>query len=304
MEHKLPYSNIEDYLMGKLPADEMAHFKNALQHNSNLQEEVDLQSHIMESLKETRHAELKARLDAIPVNTGVVIGTAGKIAAGVSIILTTALTYFYFSANTEELQTVATSAYDLPASAEVFAELPRIPEPLYTESAIFNADAVANAEAEPTNSFSPAKVDGNLVSATTAKANSEGRKAPEISFSKPDLATFEDKDIAQSSLGTKPEANVFNTHQGELEQSVEVSTRASKEYTFHYQFSKGKLFIYGDFSTTPYEILEINRNFKVQHYLYYNNKYFRLKKTQRIIPLIPISSKELIKELEITRSSK
>jgi len=79
--------------------------------------------------------------------------------------------------------------------------------------------------------------------------------------------------------------------------AVETDT-ANKNYNFHYQFASGKLFLYGPFDKSVYEILEINSdNHSV--FLFHRDNYYLLDEKQlKITHLEPIKDTALIRKLK------
>ncbi len=63
---------IEAYLTNKLPANATSSFEAELAKDPALQKEVDLQKDIINTLQNTRRAELKNRLSQIEVNAGLI----------------------------------------------------------------------------------------------------------------------------------------------------------------------------------------------------------------------------------------
>src|SRR5690606_34168036 len=104
MNRKLNHiEQIERYLEGNMSGEELQAFEKLLDKDPMLKSEFQLQEDIISAIKESRKAELKARLDNINVgayNTGI---------SGAKIILTGAITaavglgiYFYSQENVDE----------------------------------------------------------------------------------------------------------------------------------------------------------------------------------------------------------
>jgi hypothetical protein len=84
---------------------------------------------------------------------------------------------------------------------------------------------------------------------------------------------------------------------------IKVETdNSNPEYSFHYQFSQGKLVLYGNFDKGLYEILEVHGDAR-SVFLFYKGEYYALnEKRSSILPLIPIKDAQLIKKLKDYRS--
>jgi hypothetical protein len=75
-----------------------------------------------------------------------------------------------------------------------------------------------------------------------------------------------------------------------------------KKHTFHYQFSEGKLLLYGPFDKNLYEILEIHGEGHAV-FLFYRENYFLLDENQSAITkLEAIRDGELLRKLKQYRS--
>jgi hypothetical protein len=308
MEQDLPYNHqLENYLLGKLSEAEHHQFEQQLAHDSQLREELDMQHDIMEGLKESRRLELKARLDNVPVNSGWVYSPLAKIAAGIVIVGTAGLAIFfnYEGSNSDESKLVS----EIAISSETnFTEIPAIPEPVFTPLAENTSSTLVQPVAEAVVT-EPKKA----TKASTKSLANKGVSQPkgeavekDYTVSSPNLVSdFEDQDFVAAPIGDKPKNKVFESTGKFITQPLDVATKADEKYNFHYQFTDGKLYIFGEFSQAPYEVLEINKNGKSQYFLYFSGNFYSLKNNQRKpTPLEQITNKNLIKELTITRSSK
>ena len=77
-----------------------------------------------------------------------------------------------------------------------------------------------------------------------------------------------------------------------------------KKHGFHYQFSQGKLLLYGPFDKNLYEILEVHGDNRSLFLFFRENYYLLNEKESQITPLKAISDGELIKRLREYRSVK
>jgi hypothetical protein len=94
-----------------------------------------------------------------------------------------------------------------------------------------------------------------------------------------------------------------STHQNNIN-DLHIEVKNVKKQ-FHYQYYNNKLFLYGDFDSTPYEIFELNSRKDKQLYLFYNNEFYGLKQSQtRITPLQMIKDQEKLNALNALRNKK
>ncbi len=76
-----------------------------------------------------------------------------------------------------------------------------------------------------------------------------------------------------------------------------------KEDLFHYQFYDGKLYLYGNFNSTPYHIIELKSDNKRKVFLNHQNSFYLLNlKQKEMAPLVKINDPTLIKELNILKN--
>jgi hypothetical protein len=87
--------------------------------------------------------------------------------------------------------------------------------------------------------------------------------------------------------------------------SMEIHLQKSENFNFHYQFYQGKLFLYGDFGKSPYQIIELNTNFGKKLFLFYDSTFHTIKNEQVIVaPLEEITDQNLVSELNDMISEK
>jgi len=93
---------------------------------------------------------------------------------------------------------------------------------------------------------------------------------------------------------TLPENNITFT-----KSNIEIDIKDDEQYDFHYRFVEDRLFLYGDFDNGVYEIIEIREGGIKSIFLYYNNKFYALDKSRKIITsLQEIKDDELRFKLE------
>ncbi|MEP2510745.1 MAG: hypothetical protein ABJH72_15380, partial [Reichenbachiella sp.] len=84
---------------------------------------------------------------------------------------------------------------------------------------------------------------------------------------------------------------------------VNIQTINSRKYNFHYRLEDNRLFLYGKFSESPYEIIEISTPGSKKLFFYYHGDFYQLRKNaSSITPLSKIENRELIHELDALKS--
>jgi hypothetical protein len=273
---------IDDYLTNRLNAQEKEVFEKQLESDPALKADVDLQQQILQGVKNARAAELKSMLNKVPVNTGYTVEfivtriAAGLIGAGV---VGAAL---YFTLKPEQVPNLSDAAADLSKKSGQLQPKAEEPVPAVVEP---EEKEIIPAEAEKKDV--PVKMEQQ-------KTVPSELKQPKIEAIDPSEEMVENENAPA----------VSESHKGAISVShiaVETDT-ANKNYDFHYQFASGKLFLYGPFDKSVYEILEINsENHSV--FLFHKDNFFLLDEKQiKITRLEPIKDTALIRKLKEYRS--
>lgn len=281
--------NIDAYLTNQLSGAERKVFESGLAKDPLILNEVNLQKEIIESLKETRKAELKNRLNNIDIESGTNFSFKLKVAASVLIILSL-LSGTYFFTRESATEPVFVQAPVAQKEQKSLAIEPRATHP----STIPLVEDVENTT-KSQNFIPQSSITNNTLATKSAPENTNVDiaeiKSPVIK------ENFEDEDIKTESNIVVPEGNVIeNEHT--YKSDVELSIQPNGENKFHYQYYSNKLYLFCDFQSKPYELLEWNTKKTKQLYLYFNQTYYELKHTQAITPLKAINDKQLIKQLE------
>jgi hypothetical protein len=279
---------IERYLEQKMSAAEMARFENALLHDPLLKNEFELQRDIVDSIKAYRKAEIKARLEGIKINPAPQFATYLKIAA--SVTLTSFMiwgAYTYFNAEDKEIITKV----EIPAITETpfipfIEEVPDMPLAQHIEPAGADIEVVTPKPSRRTERV----------------AAKRELKLPEVRL--PDvLANFEDTSPMIMDKGLpKPPTSFPNIDEKSLVPEILVKDLPGKKNQFFYQNYDGKLYLYGNFSASPYELIELNTEAGRRLFLNYDSSYFNIKPDQKdVVPLERIQDSSLVQELNVLK---
>lgn len=279
------------YLSGKMNEAEMQAFeKDALQ-NPEFQAEVDFQKELVEGIRSFRKAELKAMLNNVPVGTGTGSFISFNLAAtGIisALIIVTGL--FVYNNSTSENEEFA---YQLDlATAELIENkpIPALPSPLdIVEEENISQNSQSKRESASTTSSIIEKGDKKKKEENLVKV-----VLPEMDEQMVELADVFDTDIEES-LGLGAVMNAAGN-------KTEIVTKESATLNFHYQYYNNKLYLYGDFSSSPYELLEIEIDGSRKLFFYFEGKYHRIiNDTKEATQLRPLRNEKTIQELETLR---
>ncbi|CAN5316213.1 hypothetical protein BH09BAC3_BH09BAC3_11520 [soil metagenome] len=270
---------IDDYLGNRLNEADRKAFEQQVQGDPSLKSEVDFQRQIIESVKQARVTELKAMLSNVPVGGSMWSGT--KLAASiVSAGLVSTVLYFYLNGD--------------PATVVMEDNQPK-------EEVVIPADATTLKE-EPIGSMPVVKDSTQAEDQTVVIDKKKSIKTNQVPspVHKPDLDLVDPSiDLADSGKG-KIDPAINTKTEGDISVSkMDVITGLTdKKHNFHYQFSEGKLKLYGPFDRSLYEILEIHG---VTHavFLFYKENYYLMNEDQtEITPLQLIKDAQLLKKLK------
>jgi hypothetical protein len=272
---------IDDYLTNRLSEGDKAGFEKQLESDPALKADVDLQKQILEGIKKHRATELKSMLNKVPVSSGVVVNfSVARMAAGLIIAgMAGAAIYFYIKPE------------EVPSMTSASADLSKKTEQIQNKDSEVKKEEVAKQDIA---TVTPSEQSKSVTSNTEATTTKVEATKPKLDVTDPSAELVE----------AKNEPGVSEFSKGSVSAShVQVSTdNSNKNYNFHYQFASGKLYLYGPFDKSLYEILEINSDNKTV-FLFYHENYYLLDGSQlKITPLQPITDSALIKKLKEYRN--
>lgn len=297
MNRKLNHTEqIERYLEGNMSGEELKAFEKLLDKDPMLKSEFELQQDIINAIKESRKAELKARLDNINVgayHTGI---------SGAKIVMTGAITvaiglgvYFYSQDKAEESPN---EVIEQPIVEDInaFIQLEEKNELASSSQAEQLDQPIArNTIAEEAVMEEIEEEINEEEEATTTVAT------PEVTPPTP-IEAFEDREGLSTEVKVptnKLEESLISTEVT----AVEVGNEEENTNSFHYKFYNNKLYLYGDFKNIPYELIELNTVSGKSVYLYYKGNFYYLEPNQmEMSPLNQIKDQNLLGELEGLRN--
>lgn len=292
---------IEAYLNGQLPEVEQLAFKDKLQKDPLLKQEVEFQEDIMNALQQYRKVQLKSRLQNIEVapvnNTGFLRLRWGAIAAGIVVVATSGL-YFYKQATAPTLLEPVT--IEIPASPKLTQPGPdsqATPAQQAEKQLPLARQTMPEIDKKKAEAVKPApKPDRSAVAEEMPAIDRNFEQAVQ-----PDNGLNINKEIEM----TIPDGQIASGAAAALATTVDVKLMESKEYSYHYQYYNNKLFLYGNFNNKPYKLLEINSMESRSLYMYHDSAFYLLENNKlEPTPLVEITNKELKEELKQKLQSK
>lgn len=294
---------IDNYLADRLTDADKVAFEKRLTTDQSLKQEFEFQQDIVHSIQIERKAELKAMLNEIPVSGGAssTFSSLGKIAlavVGTALIMTG---IYFFSADSTEAQRDILPEEPAVAQEEVEQPGKFIPEntketediSTYEEDTEQPQEEVVNEESELQEPLNEAKDEVDRVQQpaeikTPTLIEDFGKEKSNSEIKEPEVYT-ETEDFSAERLS---------------DSNIEVVTdNSQRKYKFHYRFNDDKLYLYGDFSKELYEILEFNTSKGTTVYLYYDDNYYLIDKSQgEITKLEPLENADLKMKLDRLRN--
>ena len=264
---------LDDYITNRMADPERRAFEQKLQADPDLQQEYALQTRLIKGIKDARVAQLKSMLNQVPVPAaGPGNALATKVILGtVATLIIAAATYWYVSREDMKMSETPAPAQHQAADEQVTpAESEATPESVPSEQKVVRPEQGRTEQ------------DKNQTSAGTE-------------HSKPSLAKKPDP--------LQP-PGATNKASGASEKSaMTVETdRNNPQYQFHYQLRDGKLFLYGPFDATNYQVLDLLINDKRSVFLYYKDQYYKIEDGgSSVRSLSPVTDPDLVRKLKESR---
>ncbi|MFH6982952.1 hypothetical protein [Marinoscillum luteum] len=300
---------IDSYLRNELSSSELSAFEAEMSNNPELMDQVRFEQTVVEGISQYRKAELKARLDAIEIGSGWMgIGQLGSSALVKSVggVLVASLVgvsaYFVFTAeeNITSPEIIESIEITSPKQSESYQfEFPELSDQKVSSVVSESSPNVA----EKSSATSDEKVEAlPTVQKSVASVDEETEFVPVVDL--PDLGELSEEKGLKIEDANLPEMNEMDVVSSKGESPISVETIQRNSESIKYKYFDGKLFLYGDFKSTPYEIIEINRPTERKLYLFYDQEYYSIIVSDKVQELSPITNHQLLQELEIVRNNK
>jgi hypothetical protein len=285
---------VTKYLEGGMTGSEQYIFEDQLTSDPLLKTEFEHQNEIVNGLKEFRKTQLKTRLNNLTVGPGII----GVLSQSVSMktlsyvvtsILIGAGSYYYFNGPRKP------KAVNLSYVESRLDFL--LPESDYSNNAV-DLSYKYNQNTDLTEWIIEEETKKN------GEAEEQTNKISLIDFSVPEVhddVSTDDPPEPEQILEKAVARSESFVAAGEFSK-VDIENVVNNRYKFHYKLDNNKLYLYGKFEASPYEIIEINSFQSKKLFFYYNRNYFKLNQNVNdISPLLKIENPEIITELNILK---
>lgn len=276
-------TKIDLYVTGKLSPVEATQFESEIATDVALQNEVSFQQDIVESIRMERTLQLKTKLQAIDVSStswwaskGFLGGSAAALFVGMASFM-----YWEYSKNDD---TPFTHAMEKPVIS-AYEE--------YSET-----DAMANSTTATLEDANGESSSADMRASSLPNTTETEDNNTNINVNAPALTlnTEEEKGITTNSLASLDDlksVEILNSAKANID--IQIVKKTKKLY---YQFYDQKLFLFGNFDGSPYEVIEIDTHFGKEFYLKFDKSYYTIQngivdKT----PLEKITNSALVEKL-------
>lgn len=304
---KLTTDQIDDYHSGRMSESEMTNFEKSLESDPAIKAESDLQSDIVNGLKEYRKIELKSRLDAINVGPTwfefAQQSTLLKSFGGVFIasLIGTGIYLYGEKVEIQSAEEGATVQAPTTESIEFVWSLSNDEETSDTRALEKPSQIVDKSAKNRTSESTASKTTAETSEPIDVLTDVKKEDAFKPSFEAPNAELVAD----EAEFATVGLDEIPSTSDSEVsEEPIDVQSEISKSSKIKYKYYDGKLFLNGDFDKAPYEILEINSTSGRRIYVYYLGKYYRVGIADKLTELPMVSNSKVIDELKLLRDNK
>lgn len=282
MADERDFELLDDYLSHRMAEEDHAAFRQRLQADPDLQHEYALQKRLIQGIRDARAAELKSMLNKVPVpphNPGSTLVSKVVLAAVVSLVVAAGYWYFTQDEVPPALPPVTTQEQQPPTLEKPALPETKKPEPEAKQPAVRRS--------------TPVETDKNQTSAGTE-------------HSKPSLAKQPDPlqgpaPQGQSNEAAADDANTVDATEEGASLAIETH-QDHPDYNFHYQFTDGKLVLFGPFDNGRYQTIDLSVDGERVKFLHYNGTYYRLEATDAAIqPLKRVTDPDVLERLDESR---
>lgn len=281
---------IDDFLQGKLDANELKEFQKQFNSDEKLRKEVEFQKMIKDGLIEVRKLELKNRLNNIAIESNFNWLNVG-IAASIAFV--GLLSYGIYSKQASESKPVIVETKSIEIKKEADPTLSKEKDSKVNQTT-FNAEIEKDITVKSTKRYKKAvievsKPEPNIeLEEETLSVNDVNAPVPH------DISVHH---VDKHDHGVSPNGKIEQVGAVNIS-SLKVNTEKNKD-KFHYKYFDDKLVLAGDFSKGPYELIELNKNQEKKLYLYYDGSFYELHYGKSNFEnLVEINQTRLIKELK------
>jgi hypothetical protein len=279
---------IELYLNNQLNETEKSAFEAQMASDKSIQTEVNFQKQVQQGFEQYKLNTLKSNLQNIPISMeSTAVSYTKWIIAGIAASALLIGTTLLITNQKEEVNQTSTDS----KSNHVIQEQSTNNN---TPECIGCNTSEETTKTETSNAIAVQNKNTSKKKTSNSKSNasvvSKSSTIEEPSFELDNQSNTSNDDV-QVTDNYKPSNN---------NSTVVVSINKSNNKSMYYQFSGNKLNLFGDFSSSTYEIVELNNNGRKQLYLKFNNAYFELDQNKVTKTLLTeVNNEKTLQKLRI-----
>ncbi|UXP33845.1 hypothetical protein N6H18_07785 [Reichenbachiella agarivorans] len=258
---------LDAYFSGEMKGADRLVFEGRVESDPMLKAEFENQHDIISSLKSRRALELKSRLNNIAVETTLVGSLMQSSIFKPAVYAVTGLavsigSYMYYNTETAtefHLQSLdAKSQYSISSGvgANITPDL--------------NFRYVHKDIEEPKIEL--------VIEEVEESSEVEAVVANEINFELPVVdAGYQQDEFEGAAVSLESPQRIEKVPSVSKIDRINIQTITSRKYNFHYRMEDNRLYLYGRFNESPYEIIEINTPGAKKLFFYYDGDFFQTR---------------------------
>ena len=287
---------IAQYLTRRMSEVERSAFEKKISESPQLAQKIEFEKQIAQGIKNYKKGILKSRLDQLELGPSIVETTSittKTILAGITVIVIGGLSYFMLTP--DEILVIENQETMIGNDGMTEDENAKISLDIDTTYAILSDKK----EDERTSSIT--KYIENTRIKVSKKQSKKGSKSDKVTLQSEVEVVLPDMDGTEmyfdepfDSLQDFSDDLMKNQAQVNSVPELEIEIEMKRTKKLKYIYVGEKLTLIGDFSASPYQIIEDNTIVEKKLYLYFEQEYYVLTVTSEKKALIPVKDMRLL----------
>ena len=287
---------IAQYLTRRMSEVERSAFEQKISESPQLAQKIEFEKQIAQGIKNYKKGILKSRLDQLELGPSIVETTSittKTILAGITVIVIGGLSYFMLTP--DEILVIENQETMIGNDGMTEDENAKISLDIDTTYAILSDKK----EDERTSSIT--KYIENTRVKVSKKQSKKGSKSDKVTLQSEVEVVLPDMDGTEmyfdepfDSLQDFSDDLMKNQAQVNSVPELEIEIEMKRTKKLKYIYVGEKLTLIGDFSASPYQIIEDNTIVEKKLYLYFEQEYYVLTVTSEKKALIPVKDMRLL----------
>jgi len=287
---------IAQYLTRRMSEVERVAFEQKISESPQLSQKIEFEKQIAQGIKNYKKGILKSRLDQLELGPSIVETasiTTKTILAGITVIVIGGLSYFMLTP--DEILVIENQETMIGNDGMTEDENAKISLDIDTTYAILSD------KKEDERTLSITKYIENTRVKVSKKKSKKGSKSDKVTLQSEVEVVLPDMDGTEmyfdepfDSLQDFSDDLTKNQAQVNSVPELEIEIEMKRTKKLKYIYVGEKLTLIGDFSASPYQIIEDNTIVEKKLYLYFEQEYYVLTVTSEKKALIPVKDMRLL----------